>query len=30
MNGEAVYKGYHLVVDGKHLKAATLRNVPLS
>lgn len=29
-NGEAVYKGYHLVIDNKHLKAASLRNVPLS
>lgn len=29
-NGEAVYKGYHLVIENEHLKAATLRNVPLS
>lgn len=29
-NGEAVYKGYHLVIDNKYLKAASLRNVPLS
>ena len=28
--GEAVYKGYHLVVNGKHLKAASLTDVPLS
>ena len=28
--GEAVYKGYHLVVDGKYLKAASLTNVTLS
>ncbi|KAK8816772.1 hypothetical protein WA577_002169 [Blastocystis sp. JDR] len=29
-NGEAVYKGYYLTVNGKHLKAASLTDVPLS
>lgn len=30
LNGEAVYKRYHLVVDGKRLKAATLKDAPIS
>lgn len=30
LSGEAVYKGYHLVVDGKPLKAASLKNTPIS
>ena len=29
-SGEAVYKGYYLTVNGQHLKATSLVNVPLS